>query len=796
MRTLLLTLSILILTAFPLPSAAQPEPVTLKRIMADPDWLGTPPRDAYWAADGVGVFYTRKRVGERIDDLWYLPLDGGDATVVELDRIAGVGTEGGDFNADRSHKAFVRHGDLYLQRMDDSSVRQLTRTAAGYRDPVFLTDGRIAVRLDNAIHAYDPESGLLERIAEIRFEKDPAKDPPKDDYLSAQQRRLLGVVAERRQRRDDATKRELVEIDRDPGRPARAIYLEKDRRLVTAAMSPDGRWFLVATEQSERDGKRDTVPFFVTDDSYVENQPVRQMVGEGEPGTQYLSLLDLASGTRVDLDLSGLPGIADDPLAKLREKAGEKALEGNRAVVLMDAVWNEDGSGVALMLRAVDNKDRWVATVRTVDHKVRPRHRLSDEAWINWYTSRDFFWFNDLGWMPDGETLWFLSEHTGWSQLYTLGERDRRPRALTEGRYEVSYPTLSPDGGWFYFVANAVHPGIHEVYRVRATGGVPERLTFLEARTRYTLSPDGTKLLLTSSSVMHHDELYLQNIGTREARRLTRTMSDEFLAYPWIAPQTVAVPSSHAKGRAIYSRVYLPPGFDATRAEKYPAVMFVHGAGYLQNVHYGWSGYFREFMFHTFLAEHGFVVIDMDYRASAGYGRDWRTAIYRRMGTPELEDMQDGVEWLVASRNVDPARVGVYGGSYGGFMAFMALFRAPDLFAAGAALRPVADWAHYHHGYTANILNTPELDPEAYERSSPIEFADGLRKPLLIISPMVDTNVLFKDVVRLTQRLIELEKTEHFTNALYPVENHGFIEPSSWLDEYRRIYMLFEEHLR
>ena len=274
------------------------------------------------------------------------------------------------------------------------------------------------------------------------------------------------------------------------------------------------------------------------------------------------------------------------------------------------------------------------------------------------------------------------------------------------------------------------------------------------------------------------------------AARVTETVSSLFASFPWVEPEVVPIPSTH-HDRPIYSRVYTPSG---GALGKRPAVMFVHGAGYLQNAHLGWSGYFREFMFHTLLTQKGYVVLDMDYRASAGYGRDWRTAIYRDMGTPELEDMEDGVKWLTEHKNVDPKRIGVYGGSYGGFMTFMALFKKPDLFACGAALRPVTDWAHYNHPYTSRILNKPYNDPEAYARSSPIEFAEGLTKPLLIAHGMVDNNVFFKDSVRLVQRLIELEKTGWET-AIYPVEAHGFREPSSWLDEYRRIYELFDTHL-
>ena len=125
----------------------------------------------------------------------------------------------------------------------------------------------------------------------------------------------------------------------------------------------------------------------------------------------------------------------------------------------------------------------------------------------------------------------------------------------------------------------------------------------------------------------------------------------------------------------------------------------------------------------------------------------------------------------------------------------MAMFTSPDTFAAGAALRPVTDWAHYNHGYTSNILNEPQDDPKAYEQSSPIYFADGLKGALLICHGMVDTNVHFQDSVRLVQRLIELGKHD-WELAVFPVENHGFVRASSWADEYSRILKLFEENLR
>ena len=196
-------------------------------------------------------------------------------------------------------------------------------------------------------------------------------------------------------------------------------------------------------------------------------------------------------------------------------------------------------------------------------------------------------------------------------------------------------------------------------------------------------------------------------------------------------------------------------------------------------------------MFNQLLMQKGYAVLDLDFRASAGYGKAWRTAIYRNMGGKDLDDNVDGAAYLVRELGANPKRIGLYGGSYGGFLTLMAMFKASDVFAAGAALRPVSDWRNYNDGYTSDILNDPQDDPEAYRRSSPIEYAEGLKGALLICHGMVDTNVHFQDSVRLTERLIELGKKD-WTLAPYPVENHAFVHPESWTDEYSRILDLFE----
>jgi dipeptidyl aminopeptidase/acylaminoacyl peptidase len=454
---------------------------------------------------------------------------------------------------------------------------------------------------------------------------------------------------------------------------------------------------------------------------------------------------------------------------------------------------SRDGRHFVAAVASTDNKDRWLVSIDPATGATRVLHHEHDDAWVRDMGTGSYDASN-FGFLPDGRTVFFTSEHTGFMHLYTVAADGGAPRAITSGEWEVDSVDLAPGKRTFLLTTTEAHPGERHLYTVPIEGGPRTRLTTAAGSNTGVLSPDERTLGLLRSTSNRPPEVFLAPARAgAPLTQVTTSPTPEWLGFPWQDPKLVAFRARD--GASVPARLYLPEMLGKPRDPRRPAVIFIHGAGYLQNAHRYWSYYYREYMFHHLLADRGYVVLDVDYRGSAGYGRDWRTAIARHMGGKDLEDVLDGAAYLVSDHGVDAERIGTYGGSYGGFLTLMALFTSPRTFAAGAALRPVTDWAHYNHGYTSSILNAPQDDPEAYRRSSPIDFAEGLQAPLLICHGMIDDNVHFQDSVRLAQRLIELRK-ENWELAVYPVERHSFEQETSWADEYRRILKLFETHVR
>ena len=772
------------------------ETLTVEKIMRDPKWIGTSPSNIRWSDDSKKIYFTWNPNATNHDELYSITPNDIKPQLVSLEERKALPAANGNWNKKHTIKLFEKNGDIFLSDIPKGKITQLTSTTDRESNPTFSGDESqvLFLRGDN-LYALKLNSGELKQLTNFvkaataqaaTGRKGRAGADSKDGgnqqekWLKAQQLELFDVIKEK-EKNDKYTTAERKALQPEK---LKELVID-DKRVSGLTLSPDGRYATYRLITSPKDEKLTIVPDYVTASGFTEDIPNREKVG-GPQATSETFIFDIQRDTVYSISTKEIPGIKDLPdYVKDYPKELEARTKKNedRKVNIRGPYWSEDGKNAVVVVEADDNKDRWIMKLDAATGQLSLLDRERNEAWVGGPGSRNFGWI-------DNTHFYFQSEASGYSHIYLTDVSTGTKKQLTTGKWEVQSLDLSKDKKTFYFTANIEHPGVTHFYRIPVSGGEPVKLTSMKGGNDVELSPDEKWLAMRYSYSNKPWELYIQpNKPGAKAVQVTHSTTAEFESYPWRVPEVITFKNRYGAG--VYARLYQPKNAEPAK----PAVIFVHGAGYLQNVHYWWSSYFREYMFNNMLADNGYTVLDIDYTASAGYGRDWRTGIYRYMGGKDLSDQVDGAKLLVEKYGVNPKHIGMYGGSYGGFMTLMALFTEPDVFASGAAIRSVTDWAHYNHGYTDEILNEPYNDEKAYRQSSPIYFADNLKGHLLMLHGMVDQNVNFQDIVRLTQKLIELHK-ENWELAPYPVEDHGFVQPSSWTDEYKRIYKLFEETLK
>ena len=790
-------------------SYSQLNHLSVEKIMRDPKWIGTSPSNPFWTADGKYLLFNWNPNNATTDSVYYISST---ATTPQKTtwqfRQAAIADNQIRYNNQHSAYVYAYEGDIYLVNVKTGIRKQITQTSETESTPTFsFNDNKVIYIRDQNAYAWDIATGATTQLINFQTIAAPAtttatqrgNQPPalknnrsattgntQEKWLQQEALENSAVLLRRKQKKDlaDSMLKQFIKE-----KTLRTINLE-GKNVSALNISYDGR-FVLYRLTTTASSKTTIVPNYVTESGFTEDISGRTKVGAAQ-GKQELYVFDREKDTVLLVKTDSVPGIYDLP-DYVKDYPAAYAEAGKhpplRAVNIMNTKWAPGKNYAVVELRSHDNKDRWLLLLDGETTRLTLLDRQRDEAWIGGPGTTNFSG-NSTGWVDD-QSFWFQSEATGYSHLYTINVVTKEKKALTAGNYEVISTQLSNSKKYFYITTNEVHPGEQQFYRLPVTGGKAERITTLTGANTVSISPDEKWIAILYSYSNKPWELYLQEnkTGGKLKQITTLAQSDEFRSYAWKDPEVVTFTARD--GAQVYARVYRPTKEHAAK----PAVIFVHGAGYLQNAHKWWSSYFREYMFNNLLADSGYTVLDIDYRGSAGYGKNWRTGIYRYMGGKDLDDIEDGARYLVQKFGVNPHHIGLYGGSYGGFITLMALFTKPRIFEAGAALRPVTDWAHYNHGYTSNILNEPFNDSIAYRRSSPINFAAGLEDHLLICHGMVDVNVHFQDVVRLTQRLIELGK-DNWELSVYPLEDHGFVEPESWTDEYKRIFLLFETWLK
>ena len=558
----------------------------------------------------------------------------------------------------------------------------------------------------------------------------------------------------------------------------RAVLLEgmaEMRWLEDAALSPDGRFVAAAEVDRSAQPAPTIVPDFLT--PRVSTREARRELADDVALPRRLWMWNGSSGERSELELPGMPGAWVSDVGWSRPTEGEPA-------------------HYALRRLSADFRahEIWCWSRGELEKVFEER----DERWVGGPGGR-------ARWSPKDPILLVPSETAassttpGRCQLFAVDARDGSVRQLTEVAGELSSFVAREDGS-VVFTASGADPARRHVGSIPADVVRGER-----ARAPLTIAaPPGfdgalevasgsTRIVFSHEEIGMPAELWCADTGSdAPARRLTRTVPEAYLAMDWIRPVKLTVEA--ADGTPVRAHVYLPRATSLERPDRPRAcVVFIHGAGYLQNVTDSMSEYEVNLLFHSRLARQGYVVLDVDYRGSAGYGNRFRTDVQFHLGGKDLSDIEDAVDALAARGVVDPARVGCYGGSYGGFLTLMALFTSPERWSCGAALRSVTDWRTYSPGYSQPRLGRPSTRAEAYRRSSPIDLAAGLRAPLLLLHGMVDSNVFAQDTIRLMEELIRLGKD--FDAMLYPSQGHGFEDGRAWVDEYRRIERFLTRHL-
>ncbi|MDN3596125.1 S9 family peptidase [Zunongwangia endophytica] len=765
---------------------AQQSELSVEKIMQDPEWMGTFPSRIQWGIDSENIYFQYNLEKDPDDSLYKINL----SKHSEIIKVSQAEKENmipryGDYNDKRSEILFTEDGKLVLYNIRKASRTALLNLGEGIRDPQFMADeSKVSFVLNNNAFVYNLDNGSITKLTNIskgtKVKDKEEKLSDKNQWIQDENLDLLEVVNQRKEKSEASKAYRKSILEREP-----YTFYIGDKQISGISISPNGKYVSFNLIKRER-GDNTEVPNYVDQSGYTKDLPARSKVGDDITKVE-LALYNIEKDTVFMVSTEDLEGIKDLP-DYVKDYPDKEWDEKVREVITSKAYFSEDGAKAIVSIRSKDNKDRWIAQLNLEDGILKTLDRQRDEAWIAGPGLGWSFGGGTLGWLHDNKHVYFQSEATGYSHLYLLNVDNGNKKDLTPGDYEVFDPELSNNKKYWYLTTSAEGPDVRHFYKMPLMGGKMEKLTNMVGNNQVYLSPNEKYMAINYSYSNKPWELYLKKTGKGEAKQLTSGQSEAFSNYGWRTPELIKFEAED--GVMVPARLYTP----SEETKNDAAVVFVHGAGYLQNVHQWWSSYFREYMFHNLLTDLGYTVIDIDYRGSAGYGRDWRTGIYRHMGGKDLSDQVDGVKYLIENHNIDPEKIGIYGGSYGGFITLMAMFNEPDTFAAGAALRSVTDWAHYNHGYTANILNEPTNDPIAYRRSSPIYFAEGLEGDLLIAHGMVDVNVHFQDVVRLSQRLIELGKDD-WEMAVYPVEGHGFVEPSSWTDEYSRILKLFNESL-
>ena len=748
-------LFVLLISAF---HSAGAEMLTIERIFAAPDLSGASLRSPQISPDGHYVAYLR----------------GGDKNKDRLDLWAY------DIRA-KKHTLLVDSAQLVPQERalsaeeEQRRERQRTSSLSGILEYQFSPDSQsLLVPLGGDLYVYDLRakgSAAVRRITQTdSFETD-ARFSPHGRYVSFIRDQNLVV--------HDLTTGKERAITRDGGGlvsfgMAEFIAQEEMGRTTGYWWSPDEKHIAFTRVDESPVAEVDRFEIYA-DAVKVVKQRYPAAGAKNATVQLFAASLEKADAAPVQMDLGA-----------------------NADIYLARVNWFPDGQSLAVQRQSRDQK---TLTLLRMDVASGGATELLTEKSDTWVDLHD-----ELTMLEHSPQFVWASRRSGHAHLYLYGNDGKFVRALTQGDWDVvaegdrAIRGVNEQSGRLYFMANAESPLERQLYSVSLGEGAASRKRVTETSGWHavTMSKDAKVFLDTFSTPDQPPSLTLRAAGGEPlAVLVANEVKGDHPYVPFMA-EHVATEFGTLKardGQTIHYQLLKPRKLEA--GKRYPVIVDVYGGPGVQRVRRAWGGYPRsnEGFFRQYLAQHGYVVFTLDNRGSGFRGVQFESALYKRMGSVEVEDQVTGVQYLKTLPFVDPARIGVFGWSYGGYMALMCMMQAPGEFAAGVAGAPVTDWSLYDTHYTERFMSTPQANETGYESGNVLTHAANLHGPLLVMHGMADDNVLFTHSTTLFKKLQDLNKP--FDMMTYPGSKHGLLRfASTGPHGYETLMRFFDAHLK
>lgn len=452
-----------------------------------------------------------------------------------------------------------------------------------------------------------------------------------------------------------------------------------------------------------------------------------------------------------------------------------------------------------------DDKDIYLARAKWMNSNVltyqwqdRPQQKLELRA-FNSQTGKQKVllsetsdtWINlhkDLRFIDDGKRFVWASERDGYKHLYLYKSNGKLLRQLTKGRWIVDkIEAIDQKKGLVYFTGRKDTPIEKHLYKVALKGGKVSRVSQRSGMHHIAFSKDASIYVDNFSTINTPPQVSLHNANGKQLTWLSENRLDAshpLAAYQkdWVKPEFGVLKANN--GMDLHYRLFKPKNLK----QKHPAIVFVYGGPHAQVVTNSWYGNRGLLMQHW--VNKGYVVFSLDNRGSYNRGKAFEDPIYKKMGSVEVEDQVTGVKFLRSLPYVDGKRIGIYGHSYGGYMAQMAMFKAGDYFAAGVSGAPVTDWLLYDTHYTERYMGNPIAVSDAYTAASVFPYAKDLQGDLLIYHGMADDNVLFTHATKIYKHLQDMAKP--FESMDYPGKKHSIRGKQTGMHLYHTITNFFD----